>query len=146
MVDPDVSHASVGTPDKPLVHWLVMNIPNGTVSHGDTLETYLGPAPPPPSKKNHTYYFLLFKQAHQLSAQKIKGFVGQNCPVIGRCLFDLQRFQQDESVVLVGATWMLAHNDPYIRHMYVTERGNNIDDVCHGVKDYPNVCSNDILG
>lgn len=58
-VDPDVPRATAGTQERPLLHWMVVNIPEGRVAEGDTVMTYRGPQPPDTA---HYYYFLLYEQ------------------------------------------------------------------------------------
>ncbi len=59
MVDPDVPFPTVGTSQRPLIHWLVINAPRGNIHRGTELHSYKGPRPP--NKEPHTYYFLLYK-------------------------------------------------------------------------------------
>lgn len=58
LVDPDAP-----SPENPVMaqwlHWLVVNIPGGDVSKGDTVTPYAGPTPP---KGVHRYIFMLCEQ------------------------------------------------------------------------------------
>ncbi len=61
MIDPDIDHNDrVGTKERPLAHWLVMNIPDGMVESGDVVLSYRGSMPP--AGTWHRYQFLLYKQ------------------------------------------------------------------------------------
>ena len=129
----------------------------------------------PPAGKNHTYYFLLYKQAIPLGGITITGYVGQhcqeryknfvdlqeifqlfkikkNCPlfyleltVCFRCHFEINRFVADYQLKLSGARWMIAHNDAYVRHLYVTERGMDEHAVCHGITGFPANCHESVI-
>ena len=71
-VDPDVPAPTAGTPDKPLLHWQVINIQNGDLASGDVMMTYAGPAPP--DNKPHFYYFLLYEQTGMLNASGMPSY------------------------------------------------------------------------
>jgi hypothetical protein len=63
MHDPD---AVVGN----YLHWVVINIPENSISNGQTLLNYKGPAPPQGSGI-HRYIFLVFEQAERINTQNI---------------------------------------------------------------------------
>ena len=75
MVDPDVP-SSAGNPTHPLIHWMVLNIPNGNVNDGMTLREYKGPSP---STGSHTYYFLLYKQTTTINPSVISNYTSSTC-------------------------------------------------------------------
>nr|XP_011412422.2 uncharacterized protein C56G2.4 [Crassostrea gigas] len=135
-IDPDVSKSH-----SPIIHWMVTNIPDGNIQNGQTVLPYIGPMPPP--GKNHTYYFLLYKQSSPVDASTVDGYAGPHCQ--GRCLFDINRFVADNHMTLSGALWMIAHNDAYIRHLYVTQRGMDEHAVCHGVSGYSANCHESVV-
>ena len=60
MIDPDIGDPTTGTTEKPLAHWLITNIPNGTVDQGDVTLSYRGSMLP--AGKTHRYQFLLYQQ------------------------------------------------------------------------------------
>ncbi|KAK3085031.1 hypothetical protein FSP39_023113 [Pinctada imbricata] len=64
-VDPDVPTPSFGTPDFPLLHWLISNIEDGDLPTGHVVMKYSGPAPL--NNLGHTYYFLLYEQTMELN-------------------------------------------------------------------------------
>ena len=62
MIDPDVDdNPTVGTKEKPIVHWLITNIPNGIVDQGDVTLSYRGSMLPADGTTNR-YQFLLYQQ------------------------------------------------------------------------------------
>jgi len=63
MYDPD---AVVGN----YLHWVVINIPGNSISNGNQVFNYKGPAPPPGSGI-HRYIFLVFEQAGIINAPSI---------------------------------------------------------------------------
>ncbi|KAJ8312400.1 hypothetical protein KUTeg_009773 [Tegillarca granosa] len=139
-VDPDVPSSSAGTQDKPLLHWFVANIPDGVVSNGTEIKSYIGPAPP--DKNDHTYYFLLYEQKSQLSENITEMYAGNDCSgsLSGRCLFDVSRMVSDNNLKLVGASWFKATNDEYVRHNHANRNRDNIATICKGVAGYTPNC------
>ncbi|XP_061177338.1 uncharacterized protein LOC133186070 [Saccostrea echinata] len=135
-LDPDASASHA-----PIVHWMVTNIPDGNIQNGQTVLPYMGPMPP--AGKNHTYYFLLYTQASPIDGSILSGYVGQNCH--SRCLFEINRFVADNHLTLSGARWMDAHYDPYVRHLYTTQRGLDEHSVCHGVNGYHAHCNEGVV-
>ena len=65
MIDPDITSPDVGTTEKPLAHWLVINIPNGRIEQGETVLSYRGSQPP--AGQTHGYQFLLYQQQGMLN-------------------------------------------------------------------------------
>ena len=88
MVDPDIPliFSKLGNSSHPLVHWMVLNIPNGNISLGDELHSYIGPLPP--DDQPHYYYYFLFQQPWKLDFSDTEGFYS-NCGKAfrGRCVF-----------------------------------------------------------
>lgn len=66
MTDPDAPSRSEPS-YREFIHWVVVNIKAGDISKGDTVASYVGPAPPHNSGK-HRYVFLLFKQSASIDA------------------------------------------------------------------------------
>lgn len=64
MHDPDSSQPS-------WLHWLVVNIPNGDISKGNTIVSYNGPSPPPNTGTHH-YIFELYSQNLSILPRNIK--------------------------------------------------------------------------
>lgn len=58
MTDPDVSPQD---PNREVKHWIVGNIPGGSISQGEVLAEYVGSAPPQGTGL-HRYVFLVYKQ------------------------------------------------------------------------------------
>lgn len=83
MVDPDTSAPAAGTTERPLLHWLMINVPYDDVSKGNNVMSYLGPAPP--DQKPHSYYFLLYEQTEALTEESHRPYAGQSCS--GRLLY-----------------------------------------------------------
>ncbi|XP_060078413.1 uncharacterized protein LOC132557906 [Ylistrum balloti] len=141
MIDLDVSNPLVGTDTEPLLHWKVINIPNGTVELGDTVQTYRGPAPP--DNTTHTYFFLLYQQNKRLNVADMDRYVGSDCPesVAGRCLYNLALFVLESASpnTPYGANWIRAENDEYVRYTHVLN-GSNEEDVCEDVQGYDIPC------
>ena len=78
MIDPDVTTATVGIRQKPLVHWMIVNAPLNNVLNGDEIVSYNGPMPP--NDETHYYYFLLFKQSGQINGtEMMEKLTGDNC-------------------------------------------------------------------
>jgi phosphatidylethanolamine-binding protein (PEBP) family uncharacterized protein len=77
MVDPDVASATAGTADNPLLHWMVMNIPNGVTEQDDTVHEYWGPKPP--GYMVHTYYYLLYEQTVRLNTETDANYASASC-------------------------------------------------------------------
>lgn len=75
-LDSDVPNPLVGSGTEPLVHWMVLNIPNGDATNGQEVLSYMGPLPP--DNKQHTYYFLLYKHSNPIPLDMDKYF-GKNC-------------------------------------------------------------------
>ncbi len=73
-------------PDAPAsswLHWLLVNIPDGSLDLGDTLVSY---APPSPPSGEHRYYVSLYKQESRISPSvpnsrgnfNVEGFAAEN--------------------------------------------------------------------
>lgn len=141
-VDPDVPSSSAGTLDYPLLHWQIVNIPNGTVSEGTELKTYRGPQPP--DNKPHQYYFLLYEQKSLINTTNIERFAGagQNCSssLQGRCRYDVGAFVNETGLTLVGASWYFTTTDDYVRYIYTEIVGRDKDSFCTGVPGYAKPC------
>ena len=61
MIDPDIDfNDAVATKERPLVHWLVMNIPSGVFDMGEAILPYRSSLPS--AGMTHRYQFLLYKQ------------------------------------------------------------------------------------
>ncbi|CAH1801629.1 unnamed protein product [Owenia fusiformis] len=135
MIDPDVPAAQVGNKSHPLLHMIVMNIPMGNVSNGEVMVSYNGPMPP--DQLPHTYYYLLYKQQGALNTS-IWGSYAGNCPerLAGRCLWDIERFVTENSLMLSGATWMRTFNDAYVNHTKIVAGGDE-DEFCVNSPNYP---------
>lgn len=58
-----------------------------------------------------------------------------------RCTFDINKFVTDNSLTLMGASWMRTENDEYIRHLNVDESITDMSHECAGQPDYPGSCS-----
>lgn len=123
-----------GTPRRPFLHWLVVNIQDGDFSTGEEIFEYMGPAPPNPY--DHTYYFLLFEQSQPIYPEK-GDYSYKNCSSIffGRCGFDIEAMIENGGLSLVGATWMLVKNDEYVRYFYV-DNGMPEEQVCASVPGF----------
>jgi hypothetical protein len=63
------------------------------------------------------------------------------CFLFLRCTFDVNKFVTDNSLTLIGASWMRAENDEYIRHLNVDESITDMAQECAGQPDYPQACS-----
>ena len=70
-VDPDVPSPTAGTRERPLLHWMVVNIPEGRMGEGDTVMSYRGPRPPDAA---HHYYFLLYEQSHVINTNQTANY------------------------------------------------------------------------
>ncbi|KAJ8313075.1 hypothetical protein KUTeg_010448 [Tegillarca granosa] len=138
----DVPSSSAGTLDYPLLHWQIVNIPNGTVSEGTELKTYRGPQPP--DNKPHQYYFLLYEQKYLINTTNIERFAGagQNCSssLQGRCRYDVGAFVNETGLTLVGASWYFTTTDDYVRYIYTEIVGRDKDSFCTGVPGYAKPC------
>ncbi|XP_033748015.1 uncharacterized protein LOC117333014 [Pecten maximus] len=141
MIDLDVPNPLVGTETEPLLHWQIINIPNGTVELGEVVQTYRGPAPP--DNTTHTYYFLLYQQNKRLNVADMTRYVGTDCPesVSGRCLFNLALFVLETSspTIPIAANWIRSENDEYIRYTNI-QNGGDEEEVCAGVEGYDIPC------
>lgn len=51
-------------------HWLVMNVQNNDVAHGDTVDEYSG-AGPPKIGGMHRYVFVIFEQKEKIATEKL---------------------------------------------------------------------------
>lgn len=132
-VDPDVPRATAGTQERPLLHWMVVNIPEGRVAEGDTVMTYRGPQPPDTA---HYYYFLLYEQTNSINTTEAANYTS---PPISRFLFDISSFTSDNSLSLVGASWFVAKPDEYTRQLY-TSSGGNLTSLCAGQPNFDTPC------
>lgn len=132
-VDPDVPRATAGTQERPLLHWMVVNIPEGRVAEGDTVMTYRGPQPPDTA---HYYYFLLYEQNNLINTTEA---VNYTSPPNSRYLFDISSFTSDNSLSLVGASWFVAKPDEFTRQLY-TASGGNVTSLCAGQPNFATPC------
>jgi phosphatidylethanolamine-binding protein (PEBP) family uncharacterized protein len=82
MYDPD----SITPPS--WLHYLVINIPNGDITKGDTIIPYNGPTPPPGTGRHH-YIFELLEQRSNISTL-----------IKNRNSFDINTFKESNSLVL----------------------------------------------
>ena len=76
-VDPDVPIPAAGTNERPLVHWLKINMVNGDFNTGEDVLTYRGPAPP--DDKPHHYYFMLYEHNQMLPQDIAQRYHGTRC-------------------------------------------------------------------
>lgn len=139
MVDPDVPLQEFGNPRLPFLHWLVTNIRGADVAAGDVVQGYMGPAPPDP--KPHRYFFLLFEQPQELDPKELD-FSAVNCSWAfrGRCRFDVMTMVSEHNLKLVGASWMTARFDEFVRELYIQAGMTPRCSACHGVPGYENPC------
>jgi hypothetical protein len=81
MYDPDAI-----TPPSWL-HYLVINIPNGDISKGETIISYAGPSPPPGTGSHH-YIFELLEQTSKI-----------NTTIEKRNSFDINSFKEKNNLI-----------------------------------------------
>ncbi|XP_044748925.1 protein D3-like [Coccinella septempunctata] len=93
MLDPDAP-CRVMPASRSWLHWLVGNIPCGSIERGRTIASYVGPAPPR-NTGYHRYVFLVYQQCCEINFQE--KFIS-NCCVEGRPKFSLQCFVQRYSL------------------------------------------------
>ena len=60
MYDGDIVNPAVATQEKPLAHWLVVNITPGMMVTMEEILSYRGSMPP--TGETHRYVFVLYKQ------------------------------------------------------------------------------------
>ena len=105
-VDPDVPSPTAGTRERPLLHWMVVNIPEGRMGEGDTVMSYRGPRPPDAA---HYYYFLLYEQSHVINTNQTANYTSptgsryQNLSVLTiplTCTFRINIFKSLPQVFL----------------------------------------------
>ncbi|XP_064613370.1 uncharacterized protein LOC135477144 [Liolophura sinensis] len=147
MVDPDTASSTVGTGARPLLHWLMINVPYDDVNKGNNVMRYIGPAPP--DQVPHFYYFLLYEQTAPLTEEAHRPYAGQSCSEallyskpfcpLNRCLFDVNGFTIDNSLKLVGASWFVSRRDEYVRYARV-QLGFPEDEECRDVAGYNDPC------
>lgn len=70
MTDPDAPSRAQPTM-REWRHWVVANIQNNDVSHGNVLTPYMGPSPPAGTGA-HRYAFLLFRQQSRLPTTQLQ--------------------------------------------------------------------------
>eukprot|EP01120_Amphizonella_sp_Union-15-10_P014215 TRINITY_DN681_c0_g2_i1.p1 TRINITY_DN681_c0_g2~~TRINITY_DN681_c0_g2_i1.p1 ORF type:complete len:304 (-),score=51.94 TRINITY_DN681_c0_g2_i1:83-994(-) len=115
MVDPDFP-ARQDSSSRSLLHWLIVNIPGGSVSHGDTLVDYL---PPIPLKRSgvHRYAFVLAQQKSPIHH-------GDDLPRVphdkleGRSKFDLEGFLKHRDMIPKGLCFFQACWDENVGKVY----------------------------
>lgn len=82
VIDPDNS-PPVGTDSKPFIHYQVLNIRKNTLSTGNEVVSYIGPAPP--GGQTHELFFLLYQQIGTIVTSSAGTYAGDNCgPNAGR--------------------------------------------------------------
>lgn len=79
MYDPD-------SPNPSYLHWMIVNIPDGNVSNGNTIISYAGPSPPEKTG-THRYIFELLSQEYSILPRNIK-----------RSGFSLKNFIEDNNL------------------------------------------------
>lgn len=132
-VDPDVPRSTAGTQDRPLLHWMVVNIPEGRMAEGYTAQSYIGPRPPDAA---HYYYFLLYEQNDVINTNETGNYT---IPTNSRFLFDISNFVSDNSLRLVGVNWFIAEPDEYTRYTYAAS-GGNVTSLCAGQSNFATPC------
>ncbi|XP_048770745.2 uncharacterized protein LOC125676917 isoform X1 [Ostrea edulis] len=132
-VDPDVPNHTAGTRESPLLHWMVVNIPEGRMAEGDNVMSYRGPQPPDTA---HYYYFLLYEQTNVINTNDTETYT---TPPGSRFLFDISNFVSDNSLSLVGVTWFIAEPDEFTRYLYSTS-GGNVTSLCAGQPNFESPC------
>ncbi|KAL8561539.1 hypothetical protein ACOMHN_057232 [Nucella lapillus] len=140
MADPDVPVQAFGNLRLPFLHWCVVNIRGGDVASGHAVQPYMGPAPPDPQP--HRYYFLLFSQPQGDLDPARMDFSAANCSWAfrGRCRFDIMAMVSQHRLQLVGASWMVARHDEFVRDLYVKGGLNPPCVACKGVPGYGDPC------
>ncbi|XP_013414832.1 uncharacterized protein LOC106176833 [Lingula anatina] len=141
MVDPDVPSSTVGTLAKPLLHMLVLNIPDGNVPQGQIIARYNGPMPPDASP--HYYFFMILSHVAEVDNSTIPQYSnGGNlsCGVPGRCLFDVKKFISDNSMSLVGLSWMRVSNDIFVNFKNMQSGRLTEAQVCANEPTYQTPC------
>lgn len=133
MVDP---YGTTAKRSRPYINWMVLDIPHGNVNDGLTVREYRGPQPSRYSGV-HTYYFLLYKQMTNMNTASVSSYT----TTCSRCTFDINKFVTDNSLTLIGASWMRAENDEYIRHLNVDESITDMSHECAGQPEYTKSCS-----
>uniref|UniRef100_A0A914ULQ7 Uncharacterized protein n=1 Tax=Plectus sambesii TaxID=2011161 RepID=A0A914ULQ7_9BILA len=123
MVQLNPTDPKLGDELRPLLHWLVVDIPAaalgaGTLEGAVQLLPYIAPLPEEthPSRR---FVFALFMQTdRQLISRRYDPqlFTTSNCPVeyAERCNFDVRQLMARYSLRLRAVNWLLTRYDPYV--------------------------------
>ncbi|XP_072035205.1 uncharacterized protein [Amphiura filiformis] len=139
MIDPDIdTNDAVGTKERPLAHWLIMNIPNGMLEAGDTVLPYRSSMPP--AGTGHRYQFLLYKQTGTLNVNPKDYAPDCQVPhIANRCLFEIERFVRENSLEFLGATWYTSYSDAYLAYGRL-QQGGEPNEVCQFIEGFQDPC------
>jgi len=98
-------------------HWLVVNIPGGSVEKGDTLSEYVG-AGPPQDTGLHRYVYLIYKQSSGKINDSEHGRL-TNRSADGRGGWKAQKFVQKHNLgEPVAGNFYQAEYDDYVPKLY----------------------------
>jgi len=114
MTDPDAP--SRETPkNREWQHWIVVNIPGGDVSKGETLVDYVG-AGPPKGTGRHRYVFVVYQQPGKLQFNERKL---DNHSGAGRGKFHASKFADKYNLgAPIGANFFLAEWDDHVPNLF----------------------------
>ncbi|XP_046580935.1 protein D2-like isoform X1 [Haliotis rubra] len=97
-------------------HWLVVNIPGGRLSDGETIAEYVG-AGPPPGTGLHRYVFLAYKQPNGKKDFGLKKLTNRSQD--GRAKHSIRDFLKKAQLSeLVAGNLFLAEYDDYVPELY----------------------------
>ncbi|XP_072033604.1 uncharacterized protein [Amphiura filiformis] len=120
----------VATPEKPFIFWMVTNIPLGRVAMGNTVIPYMGAVP---FTETIRPQFMLYKQGKRRRLQINPFLYTPECADIGyreRCLFELDRFVEENKLELVGANWFTTTADASMALVAMDILGLSEADAC----------------
>uniref|UniRef100_A0A7E4W060 Phosphatidylethanolamine-binding protein n=1 Tax=Panagrellus redivivus TaxID=6233 RepID=A0A7E4W060_PANRE len=123
MIDPDAP-SRANPSRREFLHWLVVNIPGGAVSLGDTLAEYVG-AGPPEGTGLHRYVFIVYLQDGRLTDYSI-GHISKYTSS-GRPMFMAQKFaDKHELGAPIAGNFYQAMYDSYVPILHrQMSQGNN---------------------
>ncbi|XP_072032898.1 uncharacterized protein C56G2.4-like [Amphiura filiformis] len=95
--------AEISSPERPFMKWMVTNIPFGRVDMGNTVLPYFAPVLTTLTVRPQT---MLYKQTKRVRINPFQYTPDcTDAAALDRCLFEMDRFVEENELELVGANW-----------------------------------------
>lgn len=136
--------AGASNPETHLL-WQVVNIREGDVTSGTTIQPYQAPIPLAGMPERTVIFLLLKQEAPVQNVSALTKYTGaDSCPqsyLKNRCRFDTNTFIRDHRMTVEGASWFRTAPDLFSRRQAVTLNIQTEADACKGVSGFASPCA-----